>query len=283
MPEHEIRRAGRLVKHSRAVLTVLVALLLGLALGEAVVASTPLPGGVPIEDLEHTKAWQLEIDGEVSELTEIYYSDYEVAWLLKTPKDGSLLVSPRGMSVQRVAEQAFARKAGTGATLEPLGGHDVVAEFTQSRQVISFELDGRAFALKPAPPILGRRSSLDLGERHPAFEHKAADYRPQAQKRAPPLEKAAAEDVIVRVYFGSWSPICERIVPKIMAVEEAWRHVRFEYYGLPEPLTDDPHAVDLRITGVPTVVILRGGEESERLTGRQLDQPEAALGTALGG
>ena len=243
--------------------------------------ATPLPGGVPIEDLEHTRAWQLSIDGEVSQSTLIYYSEYEVAWLLRTPSHGSLLVSPRGMSVQRVAEKAFAKKSGTGAGLEPLGGHEVVAEFTQSQGVISFELDGQAFALEPAPPILGRRSSSDLGERHVAFEHKAANYREKAHKSSAPLEKAAAEDLIVRVYFGSWSKICERIVPKIMAVEEAWGHVRFEYYGLPEPLTDDPHAVEARITGVPTVVVLRDGEELERLTGRQLDQPEESIARAL--
>ncbi|MEO1086958.1 MAG: hypothetical protein AAFY88_22205, partial [Acidobacteriota bacterium] len=68
---------------------------------------------------------------------------------------------------------------------------------------------------------------------------------------------------------------------KIMAVEETWRHVRFEYYGLPKSVHEDPHAVDQRITGVPTVVVLRDGEEVERLTGRQLDQPEQAIGGAL--
>ena len=162
-------------------------------------AQAPLPGGVPIEDLEYTKAWQLAIDGEVSKSTRIYYSEYEVAWLLRTPSHGSLLVSPRGMSVQRVAEKAFAKKAGVGAGLEPLDGHEVVAKFTQSRGVISFELDGQAFALEPAPPILGRRSSSDLGERHAAFEHKAADYREKAKKRAPPVEKAAAVAAAVKL------------------------------------------------------------------------------------
>jgi thiol-disulfide isomerase/thioredoxin len=76
------------------------------------------------------------------------------------------------------------------------------------------------------------------------------------------MPKASDEDeLIVRVYFGSWSPICERIVPKIMAVEEAWRFVRFEYYGLPKPLSDDELARSQGITGLQTVLVLRGGEE----------------------
>jgi thiol-disulfide isomerase/thioredoxin len=96
------------------------------------------------------------------------------------------------------------------------------------------------------------------------------------------MPKASDEDeLIVRVYFGSWSPICERIVPKIMAVEEAWRFVRFEYYGLPKPLSDDELARSQGITGLQTVLVLRGGEEVARLTGRQLDSPEEAFSRGL--
>ena len=259
--------------------------LLALLCAVSLHAAPKLPGQAPIQDLEQTKAWVVEVDGEISKGARVYYSDYEVAWLLKVPKHGWLLLSPRGdKSVQRVEEKAFAAKAvGVGATLEPLASSKVVAHYAQSRGVITFELGEHVFTMRPAEPVLGRRAATDLADRHPDFDFKAADYRAKAAKRAAPLEKSMADDVTVRVYFGSWSPICERIVPKIMAVEESWQHVRFEYYGLPKPLTDDPHARELRLSGVPTVVILRDGEEVERLGGRQLDAPEEAIGQALDG
>jgi hypothetical protein len=70
-----------------------------------------LPGSVPIEDLVLTRDYRVEVDGEKAGSAEVYYSDYEVAWPLKVPGHGSLLVSPRGKSVQRVAEKAFEKAA----------------------------------------------------------------------------------------------------------------------------------------------------------------------------
>ncbi|MCG8461009.1 MAG: thioredoxin family protein, partial [Holophagales bacterium] len=190
-------------------------------------------------------------------------------------------------SVQRVDPDAFSATGELSARLAPIGGPGAVTTFTRSRQVMRFELDGRAYTLRPAPPVLGRQSSLAVGERHPSFSQKSAAFRQNHDQKSvamsAPVEKAAAEDLMVRVYFGSWSPICERIVPKLMAVEESWGHVRFEYYGLPQPLIDDPHAVDMGITGVPTVVVFRGGQELERLMGRQLDDPSEALTRVLSG
>lgn len=259
----------------------LLGCVLGALLAAGPAAAERLPGDAPIEDFEQTKDWVIEVDGEEQAGAQVYYSDYEVAWLLEVPGHGSLLVSPRGNSVQRVGEKALTKGSGIDASMDTVRSHDLVAEFAQSRGVITFDLEGHAFVMKPAPPVLGRRSSEDLDARHPSFGEKSAAYRTKAARRAAPLQKSSADDVTVRVYFGSWSPICDRIVPKIMAVEESWGHVRFEYYGLPERVTEDPHAVDQRITGVPTVVVLRDGEEVDRLTGRQLDQPEQAIGGAL--
>ena len=260
------------------------ALICALALVSQASGAAQLPGSLPIEDLVLTRDYLVEVDGEESPGAEVYYSDYEVAWLLKVPGHGSLLVSPRGKSVQRVAEKAFKKKAGAAAGLEPLTDGEAVTEFTQSRGVITFELDGHTFALRPAPPMLGRQSSEAVANRHPTFEGKAAQYRKRAAAKAAPALKAGDQDeLIVRVYFGTWSPICERIVPKLMALEEAWRTVRFEYYGLPKPLIDDEVARAQRITGVPTVLVLRDGEEVARLAGRQLDSPEEALSRAFAG
>ena len=277
----------RPMKTRKQGLSALLAAILAIPflLASPALAQPPLPGGVPIEDLERTRDWVVEVDGEEVKV-DVYYSEYEVAWLLRF-EGGDLLVSPRGMSVQGVDPDAFSATGELSALLAPINGPGAVATFTRSRQVMAFDLDGRAYALRPAPLVLGRQSSLALEERHPSFVQKSATFRQNHDQKSiemsAPVEKAAAEDLMVRVYFGSWSPICERIVPKLMAVEQSWGNVRFEYYGLPQPLIDDPHAVDMGITGVPTVVVFRGGEELERLMGRQLDEPSAALTRVLSG
>ena len=68
-----------------------------------------------------------------------------------------------------------------------------------------------------------------------------------------------------------------------MALEERLRgRVRFEYYGLPKPLTDDPIVREEGITGVPTVLVSVDGEEIGRLQGRALDRPGEALAGLFG-
>ena len=53
--------------------------------------------------------------------------------------------------------------------------------------------------------------------------------------------------------------------------------MRFEYYGLPQPLTDDEVAVRDGILGVPTAVVYVDDAEVGRLSGRPLNTPEASL------
>lgn len=244
-----------------------------------------VPGSQRIDDLALTRDWQFHIEGEVVHDALIHYSNYHVAWLVQAPEVGALLISPRGHSVQRVNPDGVVESS-EGATLEASSTIGWIGRFEMRRGGgRHFEFDELAMALIPAPPLLGRQSLPTVEDRHPTFTAEAATYRSKMATvsflRAGKSNQG--NDLTVRVYFGSWSPICARIVPKILAVEDAWegRGVRFEYYGLPKPITDDPHAVEKRITGVPTVVVLDGDEELDRLTGRQLDDPAAALARSL--
>lgn len=258
--------------------------LLALATLTTPAIAQPLPGSVDIEDLERTKDWVLEVDGEEVPGAQIYYSDYEVAWLVTSPRLGSLMLSPRGNSVQRVDGKALRAKSKSSAGLDGGSTLEQVTTYSESQRIKTFELDGRVVTLKPAPPLLGYQSFAALEERHPDFEEKARSYSARAPALAAKAAPLAADrdDVVVRVYFGSWSPYCERVVPKIIGVEKAWQHVRFEYYGLPQEIPEDELAKEHRITGVPTVVVSRDGEEVERFMGRQLDEPAELLEGVLG-
>lgn len=253
-----------------------------LAASSFAIGATTLPGIDAIEDFVRTRERVLEIDGKATEDAEIYYSRYQVAWLVRAPVVGALLISPRGQSIQRVAESHLRRSDDATAVLEQGAIVESLTIYESDRDVIRFTLDDQRYALAPAPPMLGRQTLASVEDRHPGFGEKAARFWSKSGFIAAPA-KATSNDVTVRVYFASWSRICQRILPKILGVERQWSNVRFEYYGLPKPLVDDPHAVEQRISGVPTILVLRAGEEIQRLTGRQLDDPAAALRQALGG
>lgn len=281
--DHYIEDGAVVMKKS--LMSALVALFwmagMGGMAGEAVASTDPLPGAVEIADLARTKDWVLAVDGVELDTAAIYYSDYEVAWLVSEPDLGTLLISPRGNSVQAVSAKSF-KSAGSEPVAVLKAGSVLrhIGTFKTAQGVMAFELDGLKVELKPAPPLLGRRAFSALEARHPSFELKSAAYGQHFSTQAVPF-KSLPEDLVVRVYFGSWSPICERIVPKIIAVEKAWPGVRFEYYGVPKVIPDDEQARRDRITGVPTVLVVSGDTEIERLAGRLLDDPAESIGQAL--
>ena len=266
---------------SRSSVGLALGLLLGLISGLSGAGAAPLPGKVEIGDLEQSRKWRLVVDGDDENGAKIFYSDYEVAWLVQSPKLGTLLISPRGRSVQRLEGRGMRALSAARAALDGGGDAETVATYAPSGQAMAFELDGRSVVLEPSPPLVGRQDRDALEQRHPIFAERGKRYGDRAGLKAPPPRPP--ENVTVRVYFGPESAICERIVPKIMAVEKAWKQVRFEYYGLPEILTDDEQARAHRVSGVPTILILQDGREIDRLTGRVLDDPAGALRGALAG
>ncbi|MCP4658594.1 MAG: thioredoxin family protein [bacterium] len=259
--------------------------MLGASLMGTATHATELPGKSAVSDFELTSQYVFELDGRDLEGAEIYYSKYEVAYLviaseLATP----LLVSPRGHSVQRVQPQKLAKRKKIRADLGANAVLEFVGEYRRRRGAMIFTIDGKTAKLKPHPPVLGHQSSADVRDRLPKYAH-LAEARGRSAKAGLPELPQAGENLKVRVYFGSWSPLCERLVPGIIAVEEKRKNpqVRFEYYGLPRRIIDDPVAREDGIYAVPTAVVYRDDEEIGRLTGLQLRSPAEGLARLLTG
>ncbi len=240
--------------------------------------SSPLPGQRSIEDFQQTSDWQFELEGEARETAEIYHSQREVAYLvIGAGMDRPLLVSPRGKSVQTVPATAIVRQA-DGAMLDGGSATESLGTYTLTGDAMRFEIDGQTAMLRPRPALLGNQSQDAVVERSPQYARTAQAYSlvKGVVSNELPVD---GERVRIRVYFGSWSEICGELVPKIMRVEEEWRSqgVRFEYYGVPQPITDDAVAVAEGILGVPTAVAYVDGEEVGRLSGRPLNTPDTSL------
>ncbi len=259
--------------------------MLGATLTGTSAGAAELPGKRAVSDFELSIEYVFELDGRDLKDAEIYYSRYEVAYLvIASELTGPLLISPRGRSVQRVRPQALTKRRqiradlGADAVLEYLG------EFRRRRGQLLFTVDGKPARLKPHPPVLGRQSSADVRDRLPKYAH-LTQARGRILKAGLPELPEAGEGLRVRVYFGSWSPLCERLVPGILALEEKRTNLRlrFEYYGLPRRIIDDPVAGEEGINAVPTAVVYRDGEEIGRLTGLRLRSPAEGLARILSG
>jgi thiol-disulfide isomerase/thioredoxin len=235
-------------------------------------------------DFEPTGELQLEMNGTVMDDAVIYRSQRAASYLVLGPKLKSpLLVNIRSQRVERVSFLKVRKNAdGTvdilaDASFEPMGN------FVLGGQEVRFELEGQKAVLAPKPALLGFQAAAALDKHNPAYGFKAKAYVPAAEN----LDKLnqIAKNVRIRVYFGSWCPVCGRFVPRIMKIQEMITNdkIAIEYYGLPSPMSDDPITEDEGIHGVPTAVVYVDGIEVGRFNGGELATPEASFVGVLAG
>jgi thiol-disulfide isomerase/thioredoxin len=149
--------------------------------------------------------------------------------------------------------------------------------FAMDGRDVTFTIEGKPARLREKPYLLGLHPGRELLQHDVAYAFRARQYQPSQ-----PLVRAlrqAAEPVRVRVYFGSWCPHCQQMVPRILRLADALAGstIRFEFYGLPVPFDNEPEAKRLGINGVPTGVVYRGNRELGRIAGNEFTIPELAL------
>ena len=57
--------------------------------------------------------------------------------------------------------------------------------------------------------------------------------------------------------------------------------IDIEFYGLPQPATDDPITLEQGIDAVPTGIVYLGDQEVARIVGNMWQSPESALKVLL--
>lgn len=257
-------------------------------LAAAFLLSTSLPAFAQqadsvFRDFEPTGELQLEVEGEVMDDAVIYRSQRAASYLVLGPK----LKSPLLFNIrsQRVEQVSFLKvKKNTDGTVDLLAdaAFDPLGSFALGGQEVRFELDGKKAALAPKPSLLGFQTPEALDKHNPAYGFKAKEYQTKADviSRLEGFEGEAR----IRVYFGSWCPVCGRFVPRIMKVQERLENdkIQIEYYGLPSPMSDDPITEEQDVHGVPTVVVYLDGKEVGRLSGSELGSPETMFASLLG-
>ncbi len=146
-----------------------------------------------------------------------------------------------------------------------------------------FDWAGQRFAIEPREPMLGPMSLEAIMDALPEYRRNVAEYKPQIGtiRLLGKVETAAQ----VQVFFGSWCPHCERLVPRLIKVIEELDSSKldFRFHGVPRSVSDDPIARQYKVGGLPALILLREGAPPVRLDGEALLQPEMALAGALFG
>lgn len=266
--------------------TVAVVALLGLipAFTASMAAAQAAQADALFQDFRPSGDFLFELGGSEVDGAEIYRSERSGAYLILAPALKSpLLINTRGGTVETVSLLKVARRDNGAIDLLADASFDSMGQFQVGAQELTFQVKGQAAKLKPKPPLLGFQTAASLVDYNPSYGFKSKSYAPDATS----LRALAAQgkDVKVRVYFGTWCPVCSRLVPKVMRVAEELEgsKLSFEYYGLPRQMADDPVTDEQKLNGVPTAVVFVGEKEVGRLGGRELNLPESSLQKILAG
>lgn len=245
-------------------------------------------GGVPadavFQGFKPTGEFVFSLGGTDIKDAEIYLSDKAGAYLIIAPSLASpLLINTRTQMVESVSFMKVQKKADRSIDLLADASFDQVGKFSVTGQKVSFEVKGQPATLRARPPLLGLQTSDSLKGYKTEYAFRAEEYKPDPALVA--KLKAETRNVRVRVYFGSWCPVCGRLVPKVLklASELKGSKVQIEYYGLPQPMSDDPITAKENLNGVPTAIVYVDGKEFGREDGHTLGQPEQALLNTLAG
>jgi thiol-disulfide isomerase/thioredoxin len=228
--------------------------------------------------------WTLELDGTPSDAAEVLYSRDAGAFLIVAPELPSpTLLSARTRQVASVQSLKLAPTADGGYELLPNAVSGQEGSFERDAEGrVRFSTAGKSAVLVQRPWILGFQGPRKIRAMNAQYDRRARQYAPNAEALAELQE--AGDDVRVDVYFGEWCPHCAQVVPRVLRVEEALGDgaPKFRYYGLPEAMGNDPVTKQRGLTGVPTAIVFRNGEEIGRVYGPSFERPETALAAVLG-
>jgi thiol-disulfide isomerase/thioredoxin len=244
-------------------------------------ASTPVPATTEAIRLTRTPELLVDVDGKPAADAVVYERQTPPYYLLTSSAlPAPVLISARAGSVETVDPAKLTVQPDGTAELAAGAGQKSHGTFTSAAD-LRMTVDGKLVVLKPAPPLLGLKNAADLKAYSPNYELGARAYRPNGS--ALTALKGLKDPVVVQIYFGSWCPHCKQEVPKVVRVDEelSGSQVRFEYYGLPSPFSNEPEAKRLKIDAVPTGIVYMAGREVGRIEGSGWSTPEVALRNML--
>jgi thiol-disulfide isomerase/thioredoxin len=147
---------------------------------------------------------------------------------------------------------------------------------------LTFDVQGRFVKVLPTPPLVGEVKAEDFLKLCPDFQEDETNYEPDS-KTVTRLASAGKEHT-VEVFFGSWCPHCQKILPKLIkSLRMAGNsNLEVKWIGLPRSFRNEPMVKDREVRGLPTIIVLEGEREVGRFTGDEKIPVEASLANLVG-
>ena len=277
---------------------VLIALLLALAGAEPAGAQTPgvtinnKPPADPIQQ-NMPRSWYrnydygVEIDGKISEsvglfqivgkpLMLIYGPGMAKGWVLSMNPKEVRPVDSGAITVKGDLELVLAESAFMAAPPSPWANDGPTA--------VVFYGDRARIRVARVPDVVGETTPEAICENNPMYRRGMEHYTPEAA--AVDRLKKVSSPYTIEVWFGSWCPHCQRVVPRLMKVLEAVSNpnVAVLYHGVPRQFGEYQPAMKKDVSGLPTFIVMRNGREYTRFKGGGEKQSiEAELAEILAG
>jgi thiol-disulfide isomerase/thioredoxin len=142
---------------------------------------------------------------------------------------------------------------------------------------LSFDVTGRWVKVLPTPPLIGEVTAEDFLDLCPDYQEAEVSYEPDTKM----VSRLASADGSrsVEVFFGSWCPHCQQILPKLMKSLRLANNSKLQvkWIGLPRSFASEPHVKAREVRGVPTIIVLEEGRELGRFNGTEKVPVEASL------
>lgn len=246
----------------------------------------PLGAQPAMSGFEPIDKFVFSVGGVDDKEAEVFQSQAVGAYLVVSKLvESPILIEARSAEVSAVDLMKVDRQDDGGVALLADAGRDSMGKFTIAGEGITFGVGGKTAELRNKPWLLGEQ---DLA----AMRAYSRDYRAGAesyQTSEPLLHQLEAESrpVEIRVFFGSWCPHCQQVLPRVLRVAQELQgsKVRLSFYGLPRGpgFATDPEVKRFGIDSVPTGVVFIDGREVGRISGESWKIPELAIKNAIQG
>lgn len=148
---------------------------------------------------------------------------------------------------------------------------------TLTPSALTFDMGGHWIRVIPTPPLVGEVTPDAFLGLCPEFQDRERAYEPRPEM----VEQIASADgdVSVEVFFGSWCPHCQQVLPMLIKSLRMAGNSKLsvKMIGLPRAFRDDPAVKARAVTGVPTVIVFQDGEEVGRFSGTEQIPVEESL------
>lgn len=258
----------------------ILAVLTLVTLGAPLVAQPAMTGFVPIDK------FTFAVGGVEDPEAEIFQSQSAGAYLVVTKLvESPILIQARSADVATVNLMKVDRQSDGNLSVLADAALASLGKFTIAGEGISFSIAGDKAELRNKPWLLGEQDLAGMR----AYSREYRDGAEAYQTSAPVLRQLQAESrpVEVRVFFGTWCPSCQQVLPRVLRVAQELEgsKVQLSFYGLPRGpgFSADPEVKKLDIDSVPTGVVFVDGREVGRISGSGWKIPELAIKNAIQG